>query len=184
MNGASLSASDEFVSLTVEYGASGGDVRSFTASLNRFALELGNFGRYVFPRVVKVLEGRVAAQFDSEGAAGQSGAWAALSPRYEAWKARKFPGGSINVRTSALVAGMVSSSAPTALRKVTKTGLEYGTRGVGYASFVNFGTRNMPARAFLDFGEEIVPEMQEALEKGLADAAKAGQADVYFGSLA
>lgn len=183
MNGASLSASDEFVSLTVEYGASGGDIRSFTASVERFALELGNFGKHVFPRVTEVLEDAVAEQFDSEGRAGQGGGWDELSPKYAAWKAKKFPGSPLLVRTSRMVSGLVSSLAPTALRSKDQTRMEYGTRGVEYASFHQFGTRKMPARPFMDFGKEIEPKLQEALEKGLADAARAGGADQYFGSL-
>jgi phage gpG-like protein len=69
------------------------------------------------------------------------------------------------------------------LRSKGRTTFEFGTKGISYAGFVNNGTRKMPARPYLDFGKEIEPKLKSALEKGLKAAAKAGQADEFFGGI-
>ena len=90
-----------------------------------------------------------ARTFDSVGAATgtRRRPWARLTPKYEAWKARHFPGRPILVRTGALRRAMVDGGAGSATQRTTKS-LVMGLRGEikDRAGWHQFGTRRMVAR--------------------------------------
>ena len=79
---------------------------------------------------------------------GRKRKWRALSPAYAAWKAKKYPGRPILVRTGDLrdsLAGQTSNS----VRKIKRKEMEMGTK-LDYASYHDTGTSNMPKRPPID----------------------------------
>lgn len=148
-------------------------LRRLSAAFERAGAETARLGRHVFPRVITALEGAAKAQFEGEGV-GSTGSWAALSPKYGAWKARRFPGAPILQRTRAMMRGLTDSDASTARRVVSDSAMSYGTSGVEYASFHQTGTRKMPARPPIDMGEEFQAELSNAVAAGVRAAVRAG----------
>jgi len=86
--------------------------------------------------------------FDHQGAYEGNPAWAPLSPKYAAWKARHYPGAKILFRTGALLhaltggAGHIRSIKPLELR--IGGALHVGRWDLG--GLHQTGTRHMPAR--------------------------------------
>jgi phage gpG-like protein len=90
-------------------------------------------------------------QFESEGKAG-SGGWAALSPRYAAWKQKRYPGAKILERTG-LMKLSLTTNINFGIREVSATQLVLGTK-VPYAIYHQKGTRKMPARPPIELSED------------------------------
>ena len=93
-------------------------------------------------------------QFATEGGAGSSGKWPALSLQYKAWKERHFPGAGILVRTEALRGSLIGRGAGSYVRTEQKR-LTLGT-SVAYASFHQAGASRLPRRP------EIAPSNAQA----------------------
>jgi phage gpG-like protein len=81
-------------------------------------------------------------QFETEGDYG-SGGWAALSPKYAAWKAKHYPGKPILEATGALRGSLTSR--PFGVEEVSATRAVFGT-DIEYAAYHQTGTEKMPAR--------------------------------------
>lgn len=94
--------------------------------------------------------GLVQEQFASEGAA--VGGWAQLSPRYAAWKAKRYPGKTILRRTDRLMTSLTWTGASLATSEgiaiMTPDSATFGT-SVFYGRFHQRGTRKMRQRRIL-----------------------------------
>jgi len=87
------------------------------------------------------------SQFRTQGR--YSGGWEALSPRYAARKARKYPGAKILHADGTLEASLTRDGARGAVREITRDSLTYGTT-VEYAKYHQLGTSVMPRRRPLE----------------------------------
>ncbi len=83
-------------------------------------------------------------QFATQGAYG-SGRWEPLSEPYRSWKAQKFPGAGILVRTGALKASLTRQGAPGNVLRITPEYVEMGT-DIPYAGYHQHGTDKMTDR--------------------------------------
>lgn len=88
------------------------------------------------------------ALFDSEGATGDDGKWAPLSPRYAAYKAAKWPGRRILEREGYLRDSLTKRGAAGQIRAVSSTEMVLGT-SVGYAGAHQFA-KGRPVRKPID----------------------------------
>lgn len=96
-----------------------------------------------FEEVDKIFRKMERAHFSSQGSrSGQ--AWAQLSERYKAAKARRFGGKPILRRTDRLYNSLVNEGGEH-IKNISKMRGEYGTR-VPYGIHHYFGTGTMPAR--------------------------------------
>ena len=95
--------------------------------------------------------------FDTRGAGtGDRRKWKRLTPEYRAWKARRFPGRGLLVRTSALRSALTGRGSGSRV-KTTRDSLEVGARGEvsKYGGFHQTGTRFMIARPPIKFGRNL-----------------------------
>lgn len=88
-------------------------------------------------------------QFKSEGAYG-SGGWAALSPRYAAWKARAYPGKPILEREGNLVESLTRR--PLGV-EVIEAGFMVLGSGIDYGRYHQAGGGNLPQRRPVELPE-------------------------------
>lgn len=157
------------VGLTLEYAVDGEDgapaVERLAVALERAGDNLADWGRWLWPELVPVLESAMAEQFAAEGK-GPSGPWAALSPAYAKWKQAHFPGKPILEATGALKGGLTSSSSPHALRDTSGSDFNFGTQYVDYASFHQLG-QGVPARPPIDLGPDFEREIVRAAARAL-----------------
>lgn len=149
------------------------------AAFERAGDELGDFGKYLWPRLTPLLEETIARQFDSEGD-GPSGHWAPLSAQYAAWKQKKYPGAPILVATGALREGLTSSGSPFAKRVPNGDEYVYGTTGVTYASYHQVGTGKMQARQPLDLGPSFETEMTRIAAQAAREAMQQARVDEFM----
>lgn len=103
----------------------------------------------------------VALNFASEGERFGH-AWAALSPKYAAWKAMHYPGKTILRREDRLYESLTVR--PMAVERITKDSATVGTN-VPYAKYHQRGTSKMPSRPFL----ELTAELQRSLNNHVRD---------------
>ena len=95
------------------------------------------------------------AQFASSGATG-SGGWSPLSPRYAAWKARRFPGQPILVRTGRLRDTLTKR--PFGVERIDPKQMAIGS-DVSYGLFHQQGTDRMPRRRPVELAEAMRRQM-------------------------
>lgn len=157
-----------------QYGTETGEqaIASLATALERAAEQIDDFGRYVFPRLIPLFEEAEREQFAAEGRGPLAGSWAALSVKYAKWKQAHFPGRPILERTGRLQAAL-TSSAPGALRAVSKREFDFGTIGIRYASFHQTGTSRMVPRLPFDFGPEFEAKLEKEFQLGILDAIRA-----------
>lgn len=101
-----------------------------------------------WPFIVTLVRNHYKRTFESQGAGvGGGPRWAKLSPRYAAWKRRKYPGRPLLVATTALRSAMVGGGSGSLVQR-RKTRLSIGLRGRNrtIANYHQKGTGNMPAR--------------------------------------
>lgn len=105
-------------------------------------------------------------QFLSQGRGG----WKALSPKYAAWKAARYPGRPILVLRGDLKRSLISQSHADSIYKPTRSQMEIGT-SKDYASYHQTGTSKMPARPPIDFTgrdkHRLIKRMQEWIVKNM-----------------
>lgn len=117
-------------------------------------------------RVDKVYRDLMIGHFSSEGS-GISGPWAPLTPRYEAWKKKRFPGRKILQRTGAMRAAFVNKgSGHRAMCVVSENRWWFILGGNSeYARYHQKGTPKMKRRPLHDFTPEQNDMMAEALKR-------------------
>lgn len=96
------------------------------------------------------------------------GKYAPLSAAYAEWKARKFPGRPILVRTGRLRDSVTDATRPSkdTILVIKKDGMAHGSK-VPYSGFVQDGTRKMPARPYLFWDDARVRIVQRILQTGM-----------------
>lgn len=102
-------------------------------------------------------------QFVSEGAL-TGDRWAPLSPAYEIWKRKHFPGAGILMRSGQLKDSLMGSDAPGAIFRATSDSLEIGT-SVGHGRYHQLGTRRLPQRPPLRVDQAFVTNIGRSLNK-------------------
>ena len=125
--------------------------REFKVGLGRMTKALGDM-RPFWEKGLKPAFFQVEkAQFASQGAAGRNGAWQGLSPKYAAWKARKFPGRGILVRSGALSGALLGGSG-----FVFQSHPQWVAIGAssGYGTYHQKGGGSLPRRRPIDVSAE------------------------------
>jgi hypothetical protein len=102
-----------------------GDVQ-LDRAFNRVEQDISDF-RNFWPGVILAFYEIETAQFQTEGAQGASGQWAALSPAYKAFKEVEFPGKTILRRTDALYESMTGPDALDSILRPEKDELTIGS---------------------------------------------------------
>lgn len=108
-------------------------------------------------------------QFASEG--GRSHRWARLTPAYEQWKAKNYPGKKILEREGTLRESLVGPG-NYAFRQDEKLKLRIGTT-VPYAIYHQKGTSKMVKRRPIDVQEADVKELQTIMLRHLVNKLRA-----------
>lgn len=107
-------------------------------------------------------------QFESQGARGASGRWAALSPAYAKYKAQRWPGKTILMREDNLRNSLTSRDALDAIYIVDQDELILGTQ-VEYANVHHRGRGRLPARPVISLSDEQKRRMQKAIQRQLVE---------------
>lgn len=140
-------------------------VEEFSRGFNRIEQEIDDL-RSVWPAVAKEIYQIETEQFDSEGAAGATGKWAALSKAYAIYKAVKFPNQTILKATGSLFDSLTNPDAAGAIFRPLKGELTIGS-SVPYGVYHQRGTPNMPARKIYSFSDSQKRRIQKAIQIGL-----------------
>lgn len=139
-------------------------VREFDRSFNRIRRHIND----LFPvwREVQAefffIERR---QFRTEGAAGASGRWKALSPKYAAWKLKRYGPKPILERTGRLLKSLTNQS-PDTIRVFGRREAIFGSR-VPYGRYHQRGGGRLPQRKPIDPTTEQKRDLQKAIQRGL-----------------
>lgn len=121
--------------------------------------------RPLYPEVIAAFYQFETEQFNTEGAAGGQ-KWTPLSPVYEEYKERNYPGQPILQAEGDLMASLTDPEAAGAVLIPREDELIIGT-SVPYAIHHQRGTRKMPKRPPISFSEEQKRRMQKAIQAGL-----------------
>lgn len=145
-------------------------VREFDRTFTRFTANLRDF-RQLWPGVITELRKITAEQFAAQGR-GPTGKWKALSPKYAAWKAKRYPGAPILVRTGDLKQSLTSNSAHSIVR-ATPDLLEFGT-SLPYAIYhqTRVPQKRLPRRPVFDFTEADKTRITKAIQVRLVKAGR------------
>lgn len=140
-------------------------VPEFDRAYNRVEKEIEDH-RFLWPAVsqgIYLIEGE---QFASEGAAGASGKWAALSKAYKKFKEVAFPGQTILKATTSLFDSVTDPDAPGAIFRPEQGMLTIGTSHEA-AIYHQRGTGKVVARKVYSFSPQQKRRIQKAIQIGL-----------------
>ena len=141
------------------------DSAKMLAALIRGASDM----RPIFHQVVEPEFYRMEYErFEGEGSPDH---WAALSPKYAAWKANHFPGRRILEREGLLKESLTQYPARHQIRRMSEHEFEIGTRHPA-AGFHQYGTRKMPKREIIDFKAADGKRLEKLIESWFAKAVK------------
>ena len=133
-----------------EKGASPHELRQYVEGIRRRALDL----RRPFEMFRPIWQQQIRRVFDAEGLPAR---WPALSPAYESWKQRRFPGKTIMRRTDRLYDSLVGDTRDTIWETTPRT-IRFGTR-VEYEGFHREGRGRLPVRRTLVLLPETFSEL-------------------------
>lgn len=142
-------------------------VEVLNRGFNRIEEHISDF-RNIWPRVAQEFYTIEVQQFQSQGAHGASGRWAALSPAYAKYKAIAFPGQPILRATTGLFESMTSPDALDSIFRMDAQEMTIGTQREG-ATAHQRGSGRMPARPIISLTEADKRRMQKAIQKGLVE---------------
>jgi len=94
--------------------------------------------------------------------------FAPLSPRYARYKARRYPGAPILVRSGRLRSALTQPDHPDAIADIQPDRLTFGTR-VPYALYHQLGTQRMPARPPIKLSKTLQTELLTILRNYLIE---------------
>lgn len=122
--------------------------------------------RPLWPEVIREFYLIETEQFESEGAVGASGRWAALSNVYAKYKQIAHPDKPILRADDDLFESLTNPEAAGAILRPEVDSLTIGT-SVPYAQVHQRGTRKMPARPPISFSETQKRRLQKSIQLGL-----------------
>lgn len=123
----------------------------------RLSMDITNL-RKPFNLIAKDFYNTQKSTFSAEGAHEGKKKWARLSPEYERWKQREYPGTKILVLVGGLKKAATSPRAKGSVFNLGPKRLEMGVNikvgGWNLAALHQFGTRKMPAREVVRLSSE------------------------------
>lgn len=140
-------------------------IQEMDRAFNRISEEVDDL-RSLWPAVSREILQIEVEQFESQGSAGASGKWAALSPAYAKYKAVKFPNQPLLRATGSIFEALTNPDAPGAVFRPERTDLTIGT-SIPYAIYHQRGTGRMPARKPYSPSESQKRRIQKAIQIGL-----------------
>lgn len=142
-------------------------VEVLNRAFNRVEEYISDF-RSIWPDVATEIYTINAEQFESEGSAGASGKWAALSPAYARFKAIAFPGQPILQAEGHMVESLTDPEALDAIYRPEQSVLTIGSRDPK-ARAHHLGLGNLPARPIFSFTEQRKRRIQKAIQRNLVE---------------
>jgi len=142
-------------------------VEVLNRAFNRVEEHISDF-RSIWPDVATEIYAINAEQFESEGAAGASGKWAALSPAYARFKAIAFPGQPILQAEGHMMESLTDPEALDAIYRPEQTVLTIGSRDPK-ARKHHLGLDGLPARPIFSFTERQKRRIQKAIQRNLVE---------------
>lgn len=133
-------------------------------AFNRVDQEISDF-RNFWPGVVLAFYEIETAQFQTEGAQGASGQWAALSPAYKIFKEREFPGKTILRRTDALYESMTGPDALDSILRPEKEELTIG-------SALPYALIHQKSRPVISLSEDNKRKIVKSIQQRLVEFAR------------
>lgn len=138
-------------------------LQPLTVGLSRLRTDIADWTPFWQAELAPAFYRWVQDDFVLEG--GNSGTtWAALSPKYAAWKAQHYPGRGILVRSGALKAALAGPTAPQAIFRPSATSVEIGT-SIPYALPHQTGGRHLPQRPPLRVNDAFMRTMGKSLQR-------------------
>jgi phage gpG-like protein len=116
-------------------------------------------------RMIPALQDYIARRITSGGTLHNLPPFAPLSPRYARYKAKRYPGAPILVRTGRLFRSLTANTDDT-IADIQPDHLTFGTR-VPYALYHQLGTRKMPARPPIKLSKPIQTQLLTILRNYL-----------------
>lgn len=142
-------------------------VEVLNRAFNRVEQHISDF-RSIWPDVATEIYTINVEQFESEGSAGASGKWAALSPAYKRFKEIQFPGQPILQAEGHMVASLTDPEASDAIYRPEQTVLTIGSRDPK-ARAHHLGLGHLPARPIFSFSERQKRRIQKAIQANLVE---------------
>lgn len=142
-------------------------VEVLNRAFNRVEEHISDF-RSIWPDVATEIYAINTEQFESEGSAGASGRWAALSPAYARFKAIAFPGQPILQAEGHMMESLTDPEALDAIYRPDQTVLTIGSRDPK-ARAHHLGLGHLPSRPIFSFSERQKRRIQKAVQKNLVE---------------
>lgn len=136
-------------------------VEVLNRGFNRIEGAISDF-RSLWPAVAGEFYAIEREQFDSEGAAGASGKWAALSPAYKKWKEANYPGQPIMRLENPLFESLTDPEALDAIFRPGADELVIGTK-------LPYARRQHRTRPLISMTEQQKRRIQKAIQRGLVE---------------
>lgn len=142
-------------------------VEVLNRAFNRVEEYISDF-RLIWPNVATEIYAINREQFESEGATGASGKWAALSPAYARFKAIKFPGKPILQAEGTMMESLTDPEALGAIYRPEATVLTIGSKDPKALAH-QLGLGHLPVRPIFSFSEPQKRRIQKAIQRGLVE---------------
>lgn len=136
-------------------------VTTLNRGFNRIEGFISDF-RPIWPAVADEFYAIEREQFESEGAAGASGKWAALSPAYKRWKERNHPGQLIMRLENPLFESLTDPEALDAIFRPSADELVMGSK-------LPYARRQHTTRPLISMTEQQKRRIQKAIQRGLVE---------------
>lgn len=143
----------------LKFSATVEGVEILNRAFNRVEESISDF-RPLWPAVAQEFYAIEREQFDTEGAAGASGKWAALSPAYKRWKEINYPGQPIMKLENTLFESLTDPEALDAIFRPGKDELVIGSK-------TPYARRQHQTRPLISMSESQKRRLQKAIQRGL-----------------
>lgn len=145
----------------IRFSATVDGVETLNRGFNRIEEFISDF-RLIWPAVAQEFYAIEREQFDTEGAAGAAGKWAALSPAYKRWKEANFPGQPIMRLENTLFESLTDPQALDAIFRPGKDELVIGSKSP-------YARKQHQTRPLISMSEQQKRRIQKAIQRGLVE---------------